>query len=250
MSKSPWGNREFAELSLSQVDVGFTPGTREESDFLESELAVEPGERIIDLGCGSGRHSIELAKRGYDVVGVDISTIMLAEARKRAEEAGVNIEFYQGDLSRLERLFKGENGLFSGAICLCESGLGVLGGWEEDLRFLKSVHMLLKVGGKLILTTFNGLRKYRGYKPNYPFDYINSIVHWQAYVNNGKTLLREEQRVYVPSELTMMFRLTGFSEIKVFGCAPGHYARQELGIDDIEMMIIGKQAKHQNILLP
>lgn len=238
MRKSPWGNREFAKLSLSQMDNRFTPHTSQEVDFLEGELAVKPGESIIDLGCGAGRHSIEFAKRGYDVVGIDISAIMLGEAKKRAREARVAIKFYREDLSQLEHLFK-EGELFSGAICLCESGFGVLGGWKEDLDFLKSVHRLLKTGRKLILTNYNGLRKYREYKPTHPFDYINGIVHWQVYVKDGKTLLKEEQRVYIPSELTMLFRLAGFSEIKIYGCSPGHFAPQELRIDDIEMMAIG-----------
>lgn len=178
MGKSPWENREFAKLSLSHVDGKFTPGTKQEVDFIECELGIKPGEKIIDLGCGSGRHSIELAKRGYDVVGIDISVTMLEEAKKRSKEAGVNIEFYQEDLSRLERLFKKGNNLFFGAICLCESGLGVLGGWEGDLRFLKSVNGLLKVGRKLIITNLNGLRKYWRYKSvNHAFDYINGVVH-------------------------------------------------------------------------
>lgn len=238
MRKSPWENREFAKLSLSHVDSKFTPGTKQEVDFLECELAVKPGEKILDLGCGSGRHSIEFAKRGYDVIGIDISAPMLEEAKKRARKARVAIKFYREDLSQLEHLFK-EGKLFSGAVCLCESGFGVLGGWEEDLDFLKSVNNLLEVGRKLILTNYNGLRKYKGYKPDHPFDYIHGIVHWQGYVNEGKTLLKEEQRVYIPSELTMIFQLAGFSEIKIFGCSPGHFAQQELRIDDIEMMIIG-----------
>ncbi len=223
---------------MSQMDNRFTPHTSQEVDFLEWELGIKPGKRIIDLGCGAGRHSIELAKRGYDVVGIDISAPMLAEAKKRARKPGVTIGFYQADLSQLERLFK-KGELFSGAICLCESGFGVLGGWEEDLHFLKCVHRLLKVGEKLILTTFNGLRKYRRYKPKHPFDYINGIVHWRAQLNDS--LFKEDHRVYIPSELTMMFRLAGFSQIKVYGCSPGHFAQQGLGIDDIEMMMIGER---------
>jgi hypothetical protein len=65
-----------------------------------------------------------------------------------------------------------------------------------------------------------------------------------------KHYYKEEQRVYIPSELTMMFRLAGFSEIKVYGCSSGHFAAQGLRIDDIKMMIIGKQAEHPKYFLP
>ena len=71
----------------------FTRDTVKEADFLVEELNLPPRSRILDIGCGTGRHSIELARRGYQVTGVDISSGMLTEAKKRAEEAGVSVEW-------------------------------------------------------------------------------------------------------------------------------------------------------------
>ena len=77
------------------MNNGFTKNTLAEVDFLIEELKLPSGSSILDMGCGTGRHSVELAKRGYAVTGVDLSAGMLAEARKAAETAGVTVEWIQ-----------------------------------------------------------------------------------------------------------------------------------------------------------
>ena len=242
MPKSPWENREYARISLAHVDERFLSGTEQEVDFLERELALTPGARVLDLGCGAGRHAIELAKRGYDVVGIDISPTMLEAATKRAEEAGVRVAFRQGDLACLDQYFPKEAGRFNGAICFAESAFGTLGGTAKDLFFLMHVYALLNVGSKLIITTFNGLRRYRRYKSsNKNFNITTGVLRWQAPVNGGRTFLEEDQRLYTPSELSMMLQISGFDDINVYGCSPGHFHGQELEIEDIEMMVVGRR---------
>lgn len=238
MRESPWENEEMAQLSLSNIDQKFLPGTEQEVDFLEHELELRPSSRILDLGCGAGRHSIELASRGYQVVGVDISGLMLKEARQRAAKAGVDVTFVKLDLADLESRF-GEAGSFHAAICLCESGLGALGREQRDLKLLRGVHRVLKPGCKFIFTGFNAIRKYR--HPGRAFDYTSSVVHWKMPINGGKEFLREDNRCYTPSELRMMLELAGFSDIKVHGCSPGNFAGQQLGMDDIEMMLVASR---------
>ena len=78
--------------SSVQADVG----------FMERELALSPGARVLDLGCGLGWYAIELARRGYDVIALDWSVHYLQEARRRAEEAGVTVHFVRGDMAKLE----------------------------------------------------------------------------------------------------------------------------------------------------
>ena len=72
--------------------------TRTEVDFLERALDLHPGERVLDVPCGFGRHSVELAARGYNVAGVDISPEMIELARKQADSAGLKIEWYIADM--------------------------------------------------------------------------------------------------------------------------------------------------------
>ena len=64
-------------------------------------LELEPPGRILDLACGYGRHALLLAERGFDVVGLDLSGDLLAEARYRASQRGLTIDFVQGDMRRL-----------------------------------------------------------------------------------------------------------------------------------------------------
>lgn len=69
------------------MNNAFTKNTIKEVDFVIEELKLPMGSTILDVGCGTGRHSIELAKRGYKVTGIDISAGMLAEARRAAKQA-------------------------------------------------------------------------------------------------------------------------------------------------------------------
>ncbi|WP_024343040.1 class I SAM-dependent DNA methyltransferase [Bradyrhizobium japonicum] len=70
-----------------------------EVDFVEARLrdhGIATG-KLLDLGCGTGVHAIEFARRGWDVAGVDLSADMIASAKARAAEAGLDMPFQQGD---------------------------------------------------------------------------------------------------------------------------------------------------------
>ena len=79
----------------------YTKDTVTEVDFLVNVLDLEPGHHILDLACGTGRHAVELAKRGHRVTGVDISAGMLAEVQRAAEIASVAVEWLQADVTSL-----------------------------------------------------------------------------------------------------------------------------------------------------
>ncbi|MDB5085220.1 MAG: cyclopropane-fatty-acyl-phospholipid synthase, partial [Bacilli bacterium] len=94
--------------------------TVQEVDFLINELGFTPGDSVLDVGCGTGRHSVELARRGFQVTGIDISSGMLQEASKAAEQAGVDVEFIQCDATKFLT-----NKQYDAAICLCEGAFGL-----------------------------------------------------------------------------------------------------------------------------
>ena len=232
-------NKRFAEKSLRHIDAAFLPGTSQEVDFLERVLEVKTGDKILDLGCGAGRHAVEFASRGYNVIGIDISPWLLGVAQTRAAEAGVEVTFLQGNLADLHKLI-GKEPAFEGAISICEAGLGVLGNWRKDLMFLKAVGAVLEPRGKFVLTTYNGLRRYRKWEGgDERFCFVSGIQKWQTPPDWGGEELREEQKLYIPSEIQMLFELAGFGGVKIYGCAPGHFHGQALRIEDIEMMVIG-----------
>jgi ubiquinone/menaquinone biosynthesis C-methylase UbiE len=79
----------------------WTGATQAEVDFIEAELKLQPGARILDVGCGTGRHAVALAQRRYQVTGVDISGGMLRQARLAIATAGVRLALVQADATRL-----------------------------------------------------------------------------------------------------------------------------------------------------
>lgn len=123
--------------------------TAAETDGIEQLLPRSECRRILDVGCGWGRHSILLAGHGYDVTGVDLSEFLLGVAWREATEAGVEVEFVREDIRELR--FDSE---FDAAISIFSS-LGYFGSDEGDERILRGVHNALKPGGRLLVDTMH-----------------------------------------------------------------------------------------------
>lgn len=125
-------------------DTGISP--KELIEFLE---ANPPG-RALDLGCGTGTNAITIALHGWEVVGVDLSSIAILRARGKSFSAGTNITFYQGDVTKLDYL----SGLFDFILdigCFHAIPLDRRPAYENNLR------RLLKTGGTYLLYTWLNL---------------------------------------------------------------------------------------------
>lgn len=85
----PWYEALFVNYGKTYDNEPFTQGTAGEVDFVERELGSDRSKRILDIGCGTGRHAIELARRGYHVTGFDLSEGQLSLARQKAAAADV-----------------------------------------------------------------------------------------------------------------------------------------------------------------
>jgi 2-polyprenyl-3-methyl-5-hydroxy-6-metoxy-1,4-benzoquinol methylase len=81
-----WYESLFENYGFKYDNESFTQGTIGECDFIENEIAFDKNFKILDIGCGTGRHSIELTKRGYRVTGIDLSDSQLQRAREKAAE--------------------------------------------------------------------------------------------------------------------------------------------------------------------
>jgi len=113
-------------------------------DFIERALALAPRQQVVDLGCGHGRHAIELARRGYRVTGIDLSESFIGAATSAALAAGVDARFFHCDIGA----FEVETG-FDAAICLFDAF-----GFFDDahcLRALQNTRAALLPGGVLLL---------------------------------------------------------------------------------------------------
>ena len=92
-----WYEELFTDYADAYDRQPFTQGTPGECDFIEKEIAGDRTMAILDIGCGTGRHAIELARRGYRVTGVDLSPSQIEAARIKAAAAGVPVDFRVGD---------------------------------------------------------------------------------------------------------------------------------------------------------
>lgn len=126
--KADW-QRFFDGHAPVYMENCFTTNTVREVDFLVEELRLQPGAAVLDVGCGTGRHTIELARRGFAVTGVDLSEGMLAEARRTAGQAGLEVTLVHANAARM-RLGR----QFDGVICLCEGAFGLLGRGDDALE--------------------------------------------------------------------------------------------------------------------
>jgi ubiquinone/menaquinone biosynthesis C-methylase UbiE len=250
-----WYEALFENYARKYDKECFVQGTVGECDFIEQEVVRDKSIKIIDIGCGTGRHAIELTKRGYTVTGVDLSEAQLARAREKATEAGVTINFQKHDARALP--FEDE---FQLAIMLCEGGFSLMETDEMNFEILKSATRALKSNGKFIFTTLNGLFRLHhsmdhlhiehsdpgnaAYK-NSTFDLMTFRDYHTAVFEDdsrNKKELKCNERYYVPSEIAWLLKTLGFKKIDIFGAKLGAFSRNDkLTADDFEMLIVAKK---------
>ena len=95
--KKKWYELLFENYGQKYDKERYVQGTVGECDFIEQELDYDKNIGIIDVGCGTGRHAIELSKRGYRITGIDLSESQLARAKEKAKHLNLKIDFQQHD---------------------------------------------------------------------------------------------------------------------------------------------------------
>jgi len=142
---STWYTDFFTELPNEFWRRVATPEmTTADVDFIESRLALSSRSRILDVPCGSGRHSIALAQRGHRVTGFDISGEALDHARRAADDAGLEVTFELADMREIPR-----SGSFDAAVCLGNS-FGYLD-IEGTRQFVAALAGAIRPGGGLVI---------------------------------------------------------------------------------------------------
>lgn len=140
-----WYENFFHGVALDVWRQAVTPEqTLAEVDFLEKEFHLPRNGRVLDNPCGNGRHSLELAARGYRVTGIDLSAEFVAEAKAAANARGVDAEYQRRDMRAVDAVAE-----FDGAFCFGNS-FGYME-YDGSCAFLAAVSRSLKQGGRFVL---------------------------------------------------------------------------------------------------
>jgi ubiquinone/menaquinone biosynthesis C-methylase UbiE len=248
-----WYEELFENYAETYDKETYTQGTLGETDFIEKEINYDKSKTILDIGCGTGRHTIELAKRGYRVVGIDFSESQLKRAREKAEKAQISATFVQKD-ARMPH-FSNE---FDLAIMLCEGGFSLMETDEMNYKILENAARALKPNGKLIFSALNGLfplhhnlKDFHNENTNESFtdDCSFDLMTLRSFLTidivddlGNKKKLRCNERSYLPSEISWYLKALGFKTIDIFGCKLGAFSRNDkLTIEDFELLVIAEK---------
>ena len=221
----------------------FTKNTEAETPFIIEHLCPPPHGTILDLGCGTGRHSVALARLGYRVTGVDLSAGMLALAEQRAQAASVAVEWVHANAVDFVR-----PDAFDAAICLCEGAVCLLAEgddpFERDLTILRGIHSSLRIGGRLLLNVLNGYRQIRAASDETVacgrFDTLSLTECTDAtkHLPEAGAGLKLRERGYTPPELRRMLIASGFSISGIYGGTAGDWGLRPPKLDEFELMAL------------
>jgi len=236
-SSDGWFNPLAAFLGPAYLRNAFTKGTEQEIDFLVDALGLDAPTRVLDAGCGPGRHSLALARRGVDVVGVDLSPDFVELARAAAAAEGLaNTRFEVHDVRALP--FGAE---FDAVLCLCQGGFGLLGGGPDEAATLAGMAVCLKAGGRLALSAFNPYFVVRHLEPGESFDAGTGVNHELATLRDERGVERAFDlwtTCFTPRELRMLADAAGLRVDALYSVTPGDYAARPPSVDQPEHLLL------------
>jgi SAM-dependent methyltransferase len=221
-------------LGKAYLRYSFTKGTEQEVGFLVEALGLRPGQRVLDVGCGPGRHAHALAQRGIEVVGVDISPRFVELAQ---EGAPAGASFVVGDARALA--FDAE---FDAVISLCQGGFGLVR--EDDPSVLEGIVRALRPGGRVALTAFSAYFAVRFLEETDAFDANTGINVEQTTLRNaeGDEIAFElDTTCFTPRELRLLSTVAGLVVEHLWSTTPGAYARNPPDLDHPEFLLVARR---------
>jgi SAM-dependent methyltransferase len=220
--------------------------TAAEIEFIGDALALPAGARILDVPCGCGRHSLELARRGYRMTGIDISADSIAEARASAAAEGLEVKWVLGDMRRIPK-----RGRYDGAFCFGNS-FGYLE-WPDMEAFLDGVARVLRPGARFVLETgmaaesvipkFTPRETFRiddiemRIESRYRAD-LGCVDEQYTFVRDGQTEVRPSVHwVYTAAEIRRMLERAGLGVLEIYGSLD----RQPFTLGSVELIVVSEK---------
>jgi SAM-dependent methyltransferase len=223
-NEKEWWQSFFSGLWLDVQRARMADRTSSEADFIESCLRLEPGNAVLDVPCGEGRLSLELASRGYELTGVDVTLPLLEDARAKSSARGLSLTLEHMDMRDLPW-----KGAFDGAFCFW----GSFGYFDDDgnRAFLQRIHDALRPGARFVFDALvaEGLlpifRKRDWWlsgdvlvaeERTYDFEASRIEGEWKLIRGDQQDERRSSMRVYSYRELIEILKSVGFSTFEAF----------------------------------
>lgn len=235
-----WFEPVADHLGEAYLRYSFTRGTDQEVAFLVEALDLRPGMRVLDVGCGPGRHAHALARRGLEVVGIDISQRFVDLA---CRDAPPGATFVRADARRAQ--FDAE---FDAAISLCQGAFGLCGGpgapLDADGEVLTAIAGGLRPGGVAAVSAFSAYFQVRWLEERDTFDAEAGVNHERTEVRDAAGGSRPADlwtTCFTPRELRLLAERSGLSVRHVWSVAPGAYARTRPAVDSPELLLLAER---------
>ena len=234
-----WFEPLAAHMGAAYDRYAHTKGTVQEVDHVVEALGLTAGQRVLDVGCGTGRHAHELARRGVAVHGVDISERFIDIAAAGAPDGAT---FERRDARTL-----GFHAEFDAVICLCQGAFGMMTADGEDAAVVAGMAAALRTGGRLALSAFNAYFAVK-YHDDADFDAASGVSHERTEIRSESG---ESKTVdlwtgcYTPRELRLLLGTHGFAVKSISSVEPGAYGCEPATIESPEFLLIATYLAHQ-----
>ncbi len=225
----------------------FTAGTAEEAGTLLELLGLAAGDRVLDVGCGDGRHLRWLADRGIGGTGVDVSPALVDAGRSAATLAGVAhlVDLEVADARELVAWLGDRAGTFDVAWSLCQGALGTSP--VSDPAVVAGLAAAVRPGGAVAFTCFHALFAARHLAPGDAFDTVGLVHHQRTEIRGPDHARRSTElwtAAYTVRDAVALARRSGLEPVSVRGVEPGAYGRRgdgEVALDDPEVLVLARR---------
>lgn len=223
-----------------------TKGTVQEVDHIVDVLELVPGQRVLDVGCGTGRHAIELSVRGIHVHGIDISRRFIDIATSAALHSDEREPQMRGVRSPLATFERGDarsmtfDSEFDAVICLCQGAFGMMTADGEDAAVVAGMARALRPGGRLALSAFNAYFAVR-YHDAADFDAATGVSHEITEIRSESGEARTADLwtgCYTPRELRLLLGAYGLAVESISSVEPGGYGTAAPSTESPEFLVL------------